>query len=160
MIELRHIQELEKRVHAALELIGSLRGENAELKSKLEGYQGRIDELERLVNEFKEDQGAIEEGILRALRKLDSLEDTVTGAGEAAADDEPAARAPAPSEHVSETPSIPPSAVEQDEATADVRDEGESPSSDDDSSGDEPEEDAEEENAEGPDTGESELDIF
>jgi len=150
MIELRHIQDLEKKVHSALELIQRLRSENTELKSKLEGYQGRIGELERLVNEFKEDQGAIEEGILRALKKLDSLEDSVTGAVEQAPQNPP----PKPSVAEGRTPST--EASDGEPQTADA---GSEETEKNTSPGDETEEDESDED-EPPDTGESELDIF
>ena len=46
----------------------------------------RVAELEALVGEFQKDQSRIEEGILEALRKLDSFEDAVHAAGTLAAD--------------------------------------------------------------------------
>ena len=156
MIELRHIQELEKKVHSALELIHGLRSENTELKSKLEGYQGRIEELERLVTEFKEDQGAIEEGILRALKKLDSLEDSVTGAGERAQ------KGASPKPPVVES-TTPPSDA-SDGAPEATEDASEGPENEDTPPEDASDEEGSDEEAsdedEPPDTGESELDIF
>jgi chromosome segregation ATPase len=78
MIQLKHIEALDSKVKSALALIAALRTENADLLSKFDTYQTRISELEELIHEFKTDQGEIEEGILRALKQLDTLEDAVT----------------------------------------------------------------------------------
>ena len=78
MIQLHHIKELEKKIETAISTIRALRGENGELKVKLDSYQKRISELEVSVSKFKEDQSAIEKGILQALKQLDELEDIVT----------------------------------------------------------------------------------
>jgi FtsZ-binding cell division protein ZapB len=51
--------------------------ENSLLKEKLDTYQKRIDELEVLIQRFKEDQGRIEEGILSALDQLNQFEAAV-----------------------------------------------------------------------------------
>ena len=78
MIQLKHIEALDSKVKSALALIAALRTENADLLTKFDSYQTRISELEELIREFKTDQGEIEEGILRALKQLDTLEDAVT----------------------------------------------------------------------------------
>ena len=78
MIQLKHIEALDSKVKSALALIAALRTENADLLTKFDSYQKRISELEELIREFKTDQGEIEEGILRALKQLDTLEDAVT----------------------------------------------------------------------------------
>ena len=51
--------------------------ENASLRSGLSTADSRVAELEALVAEFQKDQARIEEGIVEALRKLDSFEDSV-----------------------------------------------------------------------------------
>ena len=65
-----------RKVQAAVGQIGSLKQENTSLKTKLDEYQKRIGELEVLIDRIKQDQQEIEDGILRALEKLDHLEDS------------------------------------------------------------------------------------
>ncbi len=77
MITLEQIRTLESKVQKAVELIEGLRSENAMLTKKLETYQKRINELEILVEEFKQDQVQIEQGIIHALNQLEELEDVV-----------------------------------------------------------------------------------
>jgi FtsZ-binding cell division protein ZapB len=88
MISLQQIQKLEARVTRAVELIQSLKEENESLRRTLDSAQGRMQELERLVGEFKADQKEIEQGILRAISSLDRLEDEL---GETAEEEEKAA---------------------------------------------------------------------
>jgi peptidoglycan hydrolase CwlO-like protein len=84
MINLEQVKLLEAKVAKAIDLIEQLAKENAdlhkneaELQTRLETYQKRIDELEGLVMTFKEDQGRIEDAILAALNKLNQFEETV-----------------------------------------------------------------------------------
>jgi chromosome segregation ATPase len=77
MVTLEQIRNLEAKVQRAVAYIGELKKENALLKKTLEKYRTRIDELEVSINEYKEDQNAIEEGIKNALLHLDKLEDTI-----------------------------------------------------------------------------------
>ncbi len=74
MISLEQIKTLDEKVKQAVSVIDDLRGENSRLKQKLNSYQSRIEELERLIDDFKRDQGAIEQGILDAIDQLDKLE--------------------------------------------------------------------------------------
>jgi len=59
MISLEQIKQLETRVHSAVARIRSLTAENTTLKESLSNYEGRIDELEKLVTAFKSDQQEI-----------------------------------------------------------------------------------------------------
>jgi chromosome segregation ATPase len=77
MISLEQVRALESRVEKAVALIGSLRAENASMRSGLATAELRVSELEGLVADFQKDQARIEEGIVEALRKLDSFEDAV-----------------------------------------------------------------------------------
>ncbi len=77
MISLEQIKQLETRVHSAVARIRSLTAENTTLKESLSSYEGRIDELEKMVSAFKSDQQEIEAGIIAALSQLDGLEDVV-----------------------------------------------------------------------------------
>ena len=102
MITIDQIKKLGAKVEAAVSLIRELREENSTLKKNLDLYQKRIDELEVLINTYKKDQGKIEEGIVRALDQLDTLEDALTGeqesSEEAAPEQEAVATESAPAE--------------------------------------------------------------
>jgi len=81
MINLEQVKLLEAKVAKAVDYVERLSKENAalhhqeaEMQAKLESYQKRIDELEVLVTDFKEDQGRIEETILSALDRLSQFE--------------------------------------------------------------------------------------
>lgn len=76
MVTLDQIRQLDARVHRAVEMIGKLREENSTLKNRLSEYQGRIEELEVLISNFKEDQSEIEHGITSALSQLASIDDS------------------------------------------------------------------------------------
>jgi chromosome segregation ATPase len=77
MVSLEQVKLLETKVAGAIEYVERVTGENALLQGKLESYQKRIDELEVLVQRFKEDQGRIEDGILSALDRLNQFEDAI-----------------------------------------------------------------------------------
>ena len=84
MINLEQVKLLETKVAKAVDYVERLAKENAalhrqeaELQTRLESYQKRIDELEVLVMGFKEDQGQIEEGILSALDRLNQFEKAI-----------------------------------------------------------------------------------
>jgi hypothetical protein len=77
MVTLEQVKLLETKVAKALDFVGQVTGENTLLKEKLDTYQKRIDELEVLIQRFKEDQSRIEEGIISALNRLNQFEDAV-----------------------------------------------------------------------------------
>ena len=77
MIGLDQIKLLESKVNKAVEQIRVLREENKTLKRTVEKSQARMQELEGMVARFRSDQDEIEQGILRALKNLDKLEDEV-----------------------------------------------------------------------------------
>ena len=62
----------------AVDLIDGLKKENSALRSKLDEYKAKIDQLENVVDSFKLDQMEIEEGIKDVLTQLDMLEDQIT----------------------------------------------------------------------------------
>ncbi len=82
MITLEQIQELDQKVQMAVNRISTLKSENSGLKTKLDEYQKRIGELEVLIERFKQDQSAIENGIIHALEQLDHLEDSIDDSSE------------------------------------------------------------------------------
>ncbi|MDR1256760.1 MAG: cell division protein ZapB [Spirochaetaceae bacterium] len=91
MVTIDQVKQLETRIAKAIDHINGITGENALLKSRLDsvtsentllktnldGYQKRIEELEALIQRFKEDQARIEEGIIAALDRLNQFEDDV-----------------------------------------------------------------------------------
>jgi FtsZ-binding cell division protein ZapB len=77
MVPVEQVRQLESKVAKAIDYINKLTDENTSLKKKLDSYQTRIDELEVLIQRFKEDQARIEEGILSALGRLNRFEDDV-----------------------------------------------------------------------------------
>ncbi|MBN2509305.1 MAG: cell division protein ZapB [Spirochaetales bacterium] len=87
MITLDQIRTLDTKVQKAVEEIESLRDENSRLRQKLSAYEKKISELEVLIDSFKNDQGEIEEGIQKALTRLDILS-SQTAAGTKAAERE------------------------------------------------------------------------
>ena len=95
MVTLEQIRTLEEKVKKTVAYITQLKDENSLLQKNLDKYRKRIDELEVLINEYTEDQNAIEEGLKNALLHLDKLEDSKAKA--------PAAKAP---------PAAPPKEIE------------------------------------------------
>ena len=87
MLSLEQVRLLESKVTRAIDYVKIVTDENKTLKGKLDSYQKRIDELEVLILQFKEEQGRIEDGILSALDRLnqfeDALERTLTTGSEA-----------------------------------------------------------------------------
>jgi predicted nucleic acid-binding Zn-ribbon protein len=77
MVSIEQVRLLESRVGKAIEYVEQVTEENALLKSKLDVYQKRIDELEVLIQRFKEDQAKIEDGIISALDRLNKFEDAM-----------------------------------------------------------------------------------
>ncbi len=120
MISLEHIRTLESKVTKAVELMAKLQANNLQLKVQLDTAKARIEELEFTVEEYREDQTEIEQGLMQALQHLDNLENAVGGLKPAdvaipivvvAAPVVPvqtiAEEAPAPVETASETPIVP-----------------------------------------------------
>jgi peptidoglycan hydrolase CwlO-like protein len=76
-MSLEQVRLLESKIVKTLDYINQLTGENNLLKGNLDSCQKRIDELEVLILEFKEEQKRIEEGILSSLNKLNEFEDAI-----------------------------------------------------------------------------------
>ena len=77
MISLDQVKLLESKVTKAINHVKTVTEENALLKGKLDSYQKRIEELEVLIQLFKEEQSKIEDGILSALDRLNQFEDAL-----------------------------------------------------------------------------------
>ncbi|MDR2618987.1 MAG: cell division protein ZapB [Treponema sp.] len=80
MITLEQVKLLETKISKTIDYVKKVTQENSLLKGKLDSYQERIDELEVLVQRFKEEQSRIEDGILSALDRLNQFEDAVENA--------------------------------------------------------------------------------
>jgi chromosome segregation ATPase len=77
MVTLEQVKLLESKVAKAIAYVEKVSAENTLLREKLETNQKRIDELEILIQRFKDDQGRIEDGILSALDRLNQFEDAI-----------------------------------------------------------------------------------
>ncbi|MDR2481088.1 MAG: cell division protein ZapB [Spirochaetaceae bacterium] len=75
MVSIEQVRLLEARVIKTIEFVDQVTEENTLLKSKLDSCQKRIDELEVLIQRFKEDQVKIEDSIISALDRLNKFED-------------------------------------------------------------------------------------
>jgi uncharacterized protein (DUF3084 family) len=165
MISLEQVKLLETKVARAIEFVKQVSGENAALQEKLESYQKRIDELEVLVQRFKEEQGRIEDGILSALDKLNQFEDAIEKSlnSRSLTRETPAQNIP-----VTDVPAEPPAeeaaADDDDDEDPEADDEaadGEAPETDDeDGEAADDDDPAEEDKAAGPPAENGELDIF
>jgi len=77
MITLEQMRLLETKIGKAVEMIRSLKEENKTMRRAVNSAQGRMRELEKLVDNFKSDQQEIEQCVVRALDNLDRLEEEV-----------------------------------------------------------------------------------
>ena len=77
MVSLEQVKLLESKVTKTIEYVKKVTEENSRLKAKLDSNQKRIDELEVLIHQFKDEQSRIEDGILSALDRLNQFEDAV-----------------------------------------------------------------------------------
>ena len=77
MASLETVKLLESKVTQTIEYVKKVTGENLQLKEKLSSYQKRITDLEVLLQQFKENQSRIEDGILSALDRLNQFEDAL-----------------------------------------------------------------------------------
>ena len=78
MVSLEQVKLLESKVTKAINYVQTVTEENTALRKKLDSNQKRIDELEILIQRFKEEQSKIEEGILSALERLNQFEDALS----------------------------------------------------------------------------------
>jgi hypothetical protein len=95
MVNIEQVRLLESRVGKAIDYVNKVTDENTLLKNKLDGCQKRIEELEVLIQRFKEDQGRIEEGIISALNHLNRFEGDGSAGASAATASAPAGATPA-----------------------------------------------------------------
>ncbi len=86
MVSLKQIKTLQDRVNTALNFIDLLKEENKTLKATLDKSQEKIQEFEKLITDFKNDQSEIEQTILDVIQKLDTLEDEIPGIDSSSSD--------------------------------------------------------------------------
>jgi hypothetical protein len=104
MVTLEQVKLLEAKVVRAIEYVERISRENSQLQGKLDSYQKRIDELEVLIQQFRDDQGRIEEGILAALERLNKFEDAIEKSMAGSTDSRPGPRASSHRESKAEKP--------------------------------------------------------
>jgi len=74
---LEHVKVLEAKVDKEIDFAKRLIEENNQLKEAVNSYMNRIVDLESIIQAFKEEQSAVESGILSALNRLNQFEDTI-----------------------------------------------------------------------------------
>jgi FtsZ-binding cell division protein ZapB len=113
MISLDQILLLEQKVERAVEKITQLQAENDALRRKCSELTNALSSKTEQISSFEQDQNKIENGILKALERLNSIENSVL---KAASEPAPAVKAvaekeqqklPAEAVHMQSAPSIP-----------------------------------------------------
>ena len=100
MISLEQVLLLEQKVESAVEKIQQLEAENDALRNKCSELTNALSAKSEQLKAYESDQQKIESGIIKAIDRLNSIENSVLkGAGQPAAKPEP----PAPAE-----PAVPP----------------------------------------------------
>lgn len=74
MLSLEQIKRLENRVYKAVELLKAMKEENNILKSELKSANERVEELEQIISDYRNNQLEIEQGIVKAIQQLDDLD--------------------------------------------------------------------------------------
>ena len=74
MLSLEQIKRLESRVYKAVELLKAMKEDNNILKSELKSANERVEELEQIISDYRNNQLEIEQGIVKAIQQLDDLD--------------------------------------------------------------------------------------
>ena len=74
MLSLEQIKRLENRVYKAVELLKAMKEDNSILKSELKSANERVEELEQIISDYRNNQLEIEQGIVKAIQQLDDLD--------------------------------------------------------------------------------------
>ena len=98
MISLDQILLLERKVESAVGKIAQLQSENDALRTKCAELTNALADKSERLSSIEQDQSKIENGILKALDRLNSIENSVLRAGSAAS---AAKSQPAPKAHES-----------------------------------------------------------
>ena len=95
MITLDQVLLLEKKVESAVEKIAQLQAENAALSTKCSELTNALSSKSEQLTTFEKDQDKIESGILNALDRLNSIENSILKVATAVKDSEkPAEKSP------------------------------------------------------------------
>ena len=84
MITLEQVLLLEQKVESAVEKISQLQAENDALRTKCSELTNSLSSKTELLSSLEQDQSKIENGILKALDRLNAIENSVRKAGSAA----------------------------------------------------------------------------
>ena len=84
MISIDQILLLERKVESAVEKIAQLQSENDALRTKCAELTNALADKSERLSSIEQDQSKIENGILKALDRLNSIENSVLRAGSAA----------------------------------------------------------------------------
>ena len=84
MISLDQILLLERKVESAVEKISQLQSENDALRTKCAELTNALADKSERLSSIEQDQSKIEDGILKALDRLNSIENSVLRAGSVA----------------------------------------------------------------------------
>lgn len=79
MISLDQVHLLEQKVESAVAKIAQLNAENAALRSKCAELTNALSAKSEQFSSFQQDQNKIEEGILKALNRLNTVESSLLG---------------------------------------------------------------------------------
>lgn len=74
MLSLEQIRRLENRVYKAVELLKAMKEDNIILKSELRSANERVEELEQIISDYRNNQLEIEQGIVKAIQQLDDID--------------------------------------------------------------------------------------
>lgn len=74
MLSLEQIRRLENRVYKAVELLKAMKEDNNILKSELISANERVEELEQIISDYRNNQLEIEQGIVKAIQQLDDID--------------------------------------------------------------------------------------
>jgi len=83
MISFDQVLLLEEKVESAVKKIEQLNAENAALRSKVEELSNALNAKSEQFTSFQSDQSKIEEGILKALNRLNAVENVILSATDA-----------------------------------------------------------------------------
>ncbi len=84
MISLDQVLLLERKVEEAVAKISQLQAENTELRNKCTELVSMVSSKSEQLSSFRQDQDRIENGILKALDRLNSIENSILNAAEQA----------------------------------------------------------------------------
>lgn len=112
MISFDQVLLLEQKVESAVAKIAQLKAENAALRTKCAELTNALSAKTEQFSAFQSDQGKIEEGILKALERLNTVENAVLSATSSASSPAPVYTA-APSAPVPQVQSVPVSPIEE-----------------------------------------------